>query len=137
LGINGSEEDMVPMRNQSQSGHAKYHTEPFKDIHKTLTGFSFVYALININDQVYIGYTKNLHHRIVQHNNNCGANATKYKGPWRLFTVLCYASDDDARCAEIFYRKNPYELIWRSQSSLALISRDLKHEFNIDELHFL
>jgi predicted GIY-YIG superfamily endonuclease len=115
----------------------EHYEEPFEYIHKYLFGFSFVYAIINTNNQIYIGYTKNPYNRIIMHNKNIGAKATRNKGPWKLFNMLCYASDNDARNAEIYYRRNPYELVWRSKLSIALISDEFEHNINLDDLTFL
>ena len=68
------------------------NTEEFKG--------AFVYALINKESEIYIGYTTDLQHRIDSHNNNTGAVATKMKGPWHLFLVEYYLSVNDAKDRE-------------------------------------
>ena len=87
-------------------------------------GSSFVYAIVNLRGQVYIGYSARPHHRISQHNNDLGAVATRRRGPWRPFAILAFAKDDGARAAEVHYRRNPDELVARHKSSLTKILRD-------------
>lgn len=60
----------------------------------------FVYALMNRDHLIYIGYTSTLLHRLEMHNSNGGAMATKNRGPWYLFYVECYAAEIDARTRE-------------------------------------
>ena len=62
----------------------------------------YVYALMNIKHNIYVGYTHDLEHRANAHNQNVGAVATtKAKGPWFLFYAESYRSDHDARKREL------------------------------------
>ncbi len=60
----------------------------------------YVYALMNKEHEIYIGYTHDLSHRIKQHNENAGAMATKNKGPWHIFSIEIFKSEKDARKRE-------------------------------------
>ena len=60
----------------------------------------FVYALMNKDHCIYVGYTSRLLHRLESHNSNCGAMATKNKGHWYLFYFEHYTSDVDAKLRE-------------------------------------
>ena len=60
-----------------------------------LEGF-YVYALMNKDHEIYIGYTETYQHRVDAHNNNSGSVATKNKGPWYPFLVEFYLSQKDA-----------------------------------------
>lgn len=59
-----------------------------------------VYALMNRKNEIYVGYTANLGHRLNQHNNDMGAVATRNKGPWYLFFVEMFEAEADARSRE-------------------------------------
>jgi predicted GIY-YIG superfamily endonuclease len=59
-----------------------------------------VYALMNKQHEIYVGYTSDLSHRLSQHNKDLGAVATKNKGPWYLFLVEAYEAEVDARKRE-------------------------------------
>ncbi|MDB4081686.1 GIY-YIG nuclease family protein [Candidatus Pelagibacter sp.] len=68
----------------------------------------FVYMLITTNKvkfKTYVGYTKNLKIRLLKHNTNKGAKATKgYK--WDLIYKKRFMSKSEAMSYEYFLKKN-------------------------------
>ena len=71
----------------------------------------YVYMLITTNKvkfKTYVGYTNNLKLRLLKHNNNKGAKATKgYK--WDLIYKKKFISKSDAMSYEYFLKKNRNE----------------------------
>lgn len=63
----------------------------------------FVYVLYNsIVDKIYIGQTKNIERRLIEHNQKRGNHFTaKYKGEW----ILIYKEDVDSRSKAIIREK--------------------------------
>ena len=52
----------------------------------------YVYILQSINfpDQSYVGYTEDIHNRLVKHNNGSTVHTNKYK-PWKIVTSIAFA----------------------------------------------
>ena len=71
----------------------------------------YVYMLITTNKvkfKTYVGYTNNLKLRLLKHNSNKGAKATKgYK--WDLIYKKKFISKSDAMSYEYFLKKNRSE----------------------------
>ena len=88
---------------------------------RALERFYYLYALVNEDSQVYIGSTHNLIHRITQHNKNCGAVATRNKGPWFLFAVQCFASEEDARNAEVNTKRDFTSFLRQTRLSIETV----------------
>ena len=68
----------------------------------------FVYLLININKNrttSYVGYTKNLHKRLVLHNTSKGAKFTKGR-EWTLIYKKCYKTKSLAMKNEYLLKKD-------------------------------
>lgn len=61
-----------------------------------LEAFQYVYFIVNAELKVYIGCTRDVGHRIYQHNNNKGASVTKGKGPWYPFFIVCTLNEEEA-----------------------------------------
>jgi predicted GIY-YIG superfamily endonuclease len=96
-----------------------------------------VYALVNSEHCIYIGYSANPNHRIAQHNANNGATATRDRGPWLPFALYHYITESDARRSETHFRRFPDELVLRTRDSLRKALRDLGEDFDEDALSFL
>ena len=60
----------------------------------------FVYAIMNPNHEIYVGYSSQVIHRLRQHRADEGASATKANGPWSLFWLEAFSSEKDAKQRE-------------------------------------
>lgn len=114
------------LTDQTKKSSRDSHTNPKNSSRKpdpirALERFYYLYALINENSQVYIGSTHNLIHRITQHNKNYGAVATKNKGPWFLFAVQCFASEEDARNAEVNTKRDFTSFLRQTRLSIETV----------------
>ena len=58
----------------------------------------YVYVLVNISNQIYIGYTADLKRRLYEHNNG-KSRSTKYS-KWKLVYYESYISKSDAKIRE-------------------------------------
>lgn len=64
----------------------------------------YVYILKSINfDQTYIGYTKNLKSRFVDHNFGRSKHTKKYR-PWSLIVYFAFDSEFRARSFEEYLK---------------------------------
>lgn len=88
------------------------------DVQQAFHHFHFVYAIVNPRSQVYVGYSKNVWHRVGQHNRNVGAKATQNAGPWFPFSISCLAAEADAKNLEKETHRNFSEFSRRSEISL-------------------
>ena len=100
-------------------------------------GMYSVYALVNSEHCIYIGYSANANHRIAQHNANNGAIATRDRGPWVPFAVYHYITESDARRSETHFRRYPDELVLRARDSLRKALHELGEGLDEDALSFL
>jgi hypothetical protein len=66
------------------------------DVQQAFHRFHFVYAIVNPQSKVYIGYSRDVWNRVGQHNRNVGAKATRNSGPWFPFSISCLAAEVDA-----------------------------------------
>jgi len=82
--------------------------------------FTYVYVIESIkNDELYIGFTKDLKQRIKQHNEGLNKSTRSYR-PWKLVFYEAYINEKDAA------RREKYLKI--SQGS-RLLKRMLKEYF--------
>ena len=95
------------------------------DVNLAFARFYFVYAIVNQQGLVYIGYSQNVWHRVAQHNLDLGATHTSARGPWFPFAIACFASERDARAAEADFRNNFSRFISRTSLSLRTVLAQL------------
>lgn len=88
------------------------------DVQQAFHRFHFVYALVNSRSRVYVGYSRDVWHRVGQHNRNVGAKATRNAGPWFPFSISCLAAETDAKALETDIHENFGEFLRRSEVSL-------------------
>lgn len=88
------------------------------DVQQAFHRFHFVYSLVNSRSQVYVGYSRDVWHRVGQHNRNVGAKATRNAGPWFPFSISCLAAETDAKALEMEIHRNFGEFLQRSEVSL-------------------
>lgn len=65
--------------------------------------FYYVYLLEGKNDNLYIGYTRDLRRRFKEHNRKLNFS-TKSFAPWRLIFYEAYLSEKDARRREKYLK---------------------------------
>lgn len=65
----------------------------------------YIYLLRSLShpDQTYIGYTKNLKHRLAQHNSATTYSSSPYK-PWKLITYIAFSSYENAIAFEKYIK---------------------------------
>ncbi len=107
---------------------------PSVDIQQAFHRFHFVYGIVNPRNQVYVGYTQDVWHRVRQHNRNVGAVATKNSGPWFPFSIYCFAAEVDARSMETYIHRNFKEFTERTEISLCEVLSQIGVPFNLAEL---
>ena len=64
----------------------------------------FVYVIQNETGDLYIGYTRNLHNRIIDHNSGKGSRTTKKSSKWTLVYLEGYLDQKDALGREKFLK---------------------------------
>jgi len=59
--------------------------------------FYYVYILQSENDpdRFYIGFTKNIEQRLMQHNSGSDAHTSKFK-PWKIKTLIAFTNRESA-----------------------------------------
>jgi len=80
----------------------------------------YVYVIQNETGDLYIGYTRNLRNRIINHNSGKGARMTRRDGPWKLIYLEGYLNQKDAIGREKFLKGG---------SGLKYLKKQLKHYF--------
>ena len=88
------------------------------DVQQAFRRFHFVYAIVNSEGQVYVGYSQDVWHRVAQHNRNLGAVSTRYAGPWFPFAIYCFAAESDARARESHLRRTFDEFVSCTEASM-------------------
>jgi predicted GIY-YIG superfamily endonuclease len=104
------------------------------DVTQAFHRFHFVYAIVNARGHVYIGYSRDVWLRVKQHNEDKGAQATRRGGPWFPFSIICLASEKDARALEIELQRNFAAFARRSETSLREVLAQIGVSFTFDEI---
>ena len=63
----------------------------------------YIIRSINSPDKTYIGYTKNLKQRLLEHNNGASFHTAKYK-PWELIIVISFSTEFNAHSFEQYLK---------------------------------
>lgn len=63
----------------------------------------YIIRSINYPDQTYIGYTKDLKKRLIDHNNGSSFHTAKYK-PWELIVVISFSTEFNAHKFEKYLK---------------------------------
>jgi len=64
----------------------------------------YIYVLQNIEGRLYIGYSRDIKTRIIDHNTGKGSITTKKYGPWKLIYYEGYLDQKDALGREKFLK---------------------------------
>ena len=68
---------------------------------------NYVYIIQNIfSEELYVGFTKDLKRRLVEHNGNGKKFTTRKNGKWIIVYVEIYKSEEDARNREYRIKHN-------------------------------
>jgi len=102
-----------------------------------LDAFYYVYFVVNKDSEVYIGFTRDLAHRIYQHNNSLGAKATKDKGPWHPFFVVCALNANEALKIESRSKRNFKSLQMVYGESLAEVLENIGATKSVQNVRLL
>ena len=76
----------------------------------------YAYLIENQKDKSwYIGYTKNLKQRIIEHQRGCGCRTTSIKKDWKLIYYEAYLNKKDALGRERFLKSGSGRMYLRKQ----------------------
>ncbi|PIP21324.1 MAG: excinuclease ABC subunit C [Candidatus Nealsonbacteria bacterium CG23_combo_of_CG06-09_8_20_14_all_40_13] len=64
----------------------------------------YVYVLQNLENKIYIGYSKNIKQRIKDHNSGKGSQTTRKSRHWSLIYFEGYLNQNDAQNREKFLK---------------------------------
>ena len=65
----------------------------------------YTYILQSLkNEKLYVGYTKDLRRRFLEHNNKQGGSYTKSNAPFKIIFYEAYLNREDAVGAERFFK---------------------------------
>lgn len=134
-----------PERQTEDSSHTAYDSLPLPDagyqatvdVQQAFHRFHFVYAIVNPQGKVYVGYSQDVWHRIGQHNRNLGAVATRNAGPWFPFAIYCFAAEVDARAMETHVRANFAEYAMRVETSMKEVLAQIGMPLSGDQIMLL